>query len=121
MALESYDGRRLYYLAGSADGELWSASVDGGDERPVEGMPRLPLTWAWAWAPAASGIYFLNGDAPRPGIEFFDFSSRQVRRVLDVERPSPYDTLAVARGGRSVLYPQIEELASDILLIEDFR
>jgi Tol biopolymer transport system component len=121
MPLESFDGRRVYYMSESADVQLWSASVDGGDERPVEGMPRIPLTWAWAWAPAASGIYFLNGDAPRPGIEFFDFSTRQVQRVIDVERPSPYDTLAVSRDGRSLLYPQIEELASDIMLIENFR
>ena len=74
-----------------------------------------------AWALADSGIYFLNGDAPRTSIGFFDISDRQVRRVLDVERPNWYDTLAVARDGRSVLYTQVEELASDIMLIDDFH
>jgi Tol biopolymer transport system component/DNA-binding winged helix-turn-helix (wHTH) protein len=118
---ESFDGRRVYYVTASSPAELWSASVDGGDERPVEGMPRLAWQWAEAWALAPSGIYFLNGEVPRPGIDFFDISSGQVRRVLDVERPYPWDRLAVSRDGRTLLYPQVEELASDIMLIENFR
>jgi hypothetical protein len=71
--------------------------------------------------PGRLRIYFLNGDAPRPSIDFFDLSSGQVRRVLDVERPNWYDTLAVARDGRSVLYTQVEQLTSDIMLIDNFN
>jgi hypothetical protein len=118
---ESFDGRRVYYVNGSSDAGFWSASVDGGDERVVEGTPRVPWKWSLAWALAPSGIYFLNGDVPRTGIDLFDLSSGQVRRVLDVERPVSYDTLAVARDGRSLMYTQVEEGAGDIMLIENFR
>jgi hypothetical protein len=84
-------------------------------------MPKLRWQWSGAWALAPSRIYFLNGDAARPGIDFFEASSGQIHRVLDVERPDWWDTLAVWRDGRTLLYPQVEEVASDIMLIENFR
>ena len=83
-------------------------------------MLRLPFQWSSDWARAASGVYFLNGDAK--AIDFFDVASGQVRRVLDVERPDRWDSsLAVSRDGRTLLYAQVEELASDIMLIENFH
>ena len=118
---ESIDGGRVYYAKGRTEWALWSALVDGRDARPVEGMPALRMQWSGTWAVADAGVYFLNGDAPHPGIDLFDPSSRQVRRVLDVGRPQPWDLLAVARDGRSLLYTQVERLASDIMLLENFR
>ena len=117
----SLDGRRVYYMRWS--GEIWSASVDGGDERPVAGMPPRSGKWYADWALTASGIYFIDGDPPRPGIHFLDFATEQVRRIADIPgRPEiGGGGLALSPDGRSLLFSQVDEIASDIMLIEGFR
>jgi Tol biopolymer transport system component len=117
----SLDGRRVYHMAWS--GEIWSASVDGGDERPVAGMPARSGKWYADWAPTDSGIYFIDGDPPRPGIHFLDFATAKVRRLADIPgRPEiGGGGLALSPDGRSLLFSQVDEIASDIMLIEGFR
>jgi Tol biopolymer transport system component len=117
----SRDGKRVYYMAWS--GEIRSASADGGDERPVAGMPARSGKWYADWAPTASGIYFIDGDPPRPGIHFLAFATAKVQRIADIPgRPEiGGGGLALSPDGRSLLFSQVDEIASDIMLIEAFR
>jgi Tol biopolymer transport system component len=119
----SPDGRRVYYLRDLNRGEIWSDSADGGDERPVPGAPPRAPRWSMHWLVSASGIYLLEGDPPRPGIHFLDFATGQLTRVTDIDgRPEAWvGGLALSPDGRSLLYTQTDDIASDIMLIEGFR
>jgi hypothetical protein len=118
----SRDGKRVYY-AKLWTGEIWSAAADGGDERPVPGLPPRSVKWHADWALGPSGIYFIDGDPPRPGIHFLDFATARVRRVADIPgRPESWGGgLALSPDGGSLLFSQVDEIAADIMLIEGFR
>jgi hypothetical protein len=74
-----------------------------------------------AWVPSASGLYFINPD-PRPGIDFLDFTSSRVTRVVDIPgRFATWTQLAISGDGRRLLYCQQDSIASDIMLIQNFR
>jgi len=59
----------------------------------------------------------------RPGIDFFDFTSGRVVPVTDLPgRPEPWGgPLALSPDGRRLLYSQLDGVASDIMLITNFR
>jgi Tol biopolymer transport system component len=117
----SYDGRRIYYTKSQREFEIWSVSTEGGDERRLPGLPSLPLELWDAWAPSASGLYFINS-VPRPGIDFLDFTSSRVTRVVDLPgRFAAWTQMAISRDGRRLLYSQQDSIVSDIMLIDNFR
>jgi Tol biopolymer transport system component len=97
--------------------------VDGGDEEPVSGVPPRSGKWEPDFLVSSSGIYFIDGDPPRPGIHFLDFASGRTKRVADIPgRPEIWGGgLALSPDGRSLLFSQLDEIASDIMLIEGFR
>jgi eukaryotic-like serine/threonine-protein kinase len=118
----SVDGKRVYYLTGAnGDYEIWSASVDGGDERAVSVMARLRVAYEDDWAPCASGIYLIDGKPPGPGIKFFNFATGQIERVVDTPKSLAVGGLAISPDGRSLLYGQHDEVAGDIMLVENFH
>ena len=121
----SPDGQRVYYCAEqSGEGELWSVAAAGGDERRVSGMPKLRADYDLSWRVVATGIYFLDPEkTPRPGVDFFEFATGRVHRVVDIPgRPlrGPVGT-AVSPDGRSLLFTQIDDVKSDLMLVENFR
>ena len=81
----------------------------------------MPIEFGGAWALSASGVYFINSE-PRLGIDFLDFTSSRVTRVVDLPgRPAPWTPLTISPDGRRLLYAQIDGIASDIMLIDNFR
>lgn len=122
----SPDGQRVYYFVDlPGEGALYSASADGGDERRVAGMPKLRPAVGAAWTVVAGGIYFLNPEkAPRPGVDFFESATGRVHRVLDIPgRLALWNGggLALSPDGRSLLFTQIDDVKSDLMLVENFR
>jgi Tol biopolymer transport system component len=119
----SLDGKRVYYLRHLEHPEVWSTSVDGGDERALAGMPRLERNLFAAWTVTSPGIYFVEAEAERPRIDFFDFRTRRVDRV--VEGPGRLirgsGALALSPGGDMLLYSLRDAVMSDIMLVENFR
>jgi hypothetical protein len=97
--------------------------VNGGDEQRVSGVPSRSGKWQTDWLVSASGIYFLDGDAPRPAVHFLDFANGRTKRVADIPgRPETWGGgLALSPYGRSLLFSQLDDVASDIMLIEGFR
>ena len=115
----SVDGR-IYY---SREQEIWSVSDAGGDERRLTGIPLRPAEFNDSWGLSATGIYFINPDPPRPGIDFFEFGSARIVRVVDLPgRPAPWGgELALSPDGKRLLYPQLDGIESDIMLVNNFR
>ena len=120
-AFESPDGSRLYYAKFDAPG-IWTVPADGGEEQPVHDLP--PTGYWGYWDIGRRGLYFVNPDAkPRPTIELLDLATRRVTRIAELERPPIQWTsgFSVARDERSILYSQLEQSGSDIMLVEGFR
>jgi Tol biopolymer transport system component len=116
----SADGTRIYYVK---DDEIYSVSTAGRDERRVSGLPPLPPQFLDGWGLTPTGIYFVDPAPPRAGIDFFEFASSRIVRVVDLSgRPAPWGgPLAISRDGRRLLYPQLDGVSGDIMLVENFR
>jgi Tol biopolymer transport system component len=119
--LESPDGRYVYFCR---DWELWRVGTDGIGEQKIEGMPWL--RWPEAWRPFGSGIYFLRYDVNKrkSEIDFFDLNAQKVRRVFGLEKSPPTEWmggLPVSSDGKWLLFSQLDEQSSDLMMIENWR
>ena len=122
-AFESSDGKFLYY-AKMTDSGIWRMPVNGGDETLVADVIK-PGRWGY-WALAAEGIYFVNLDSPRNHtIDFFNFSTKKTKTIASLTEQfnteAADSALAVSPDGRWILYAQLDQAESDIMLVENFR
>ncbi len=114
-AFESTDGRVLYYAKRV---QLWKVPVGGGEETQVlEG----PLSYPTNFVVVEEGIYFVSARAwLAPGVlYFFSFATRALKPVATVSIWS-YG-LAISPDRRSILYSQLDQAGSDLMLVENFR
>src|SRR5258707_13837779 len=80
----------------------------------------LPPISSWTlWTIAARGIYFLPADAPM-SLRYFDFTTKQIRELFKLDKDFD-DGLSVSPDGRYLLYAQVDEENTDIMLVENFR
>ena len=81
------------------------------------------LAAAHDWIPTGNGIYFIDGSLPQPAIQFYDFASRRVRRIAAIPgTPVQWGGgLAVSSDERTFFFSQVDEITSDIMLVENFR
>lgn len=118
---ESIDGETLYFADGWTDAKLHKVSANQiSPASLVRGMPLLKDAALWTVVPG--GIYFVPAAAPR-SIDYFDFSTQQVRRITEADRDfSPMNGgLSVSPDGSWILYSQIDDVKSDIMLVDHFR
>ena len=119
-AIETPDGRFLYYWKGGKETSgIWRIPVAGGAEVPI-----LDQVYQGDWDLLGQGIYFINRRVkPHGAIQFFDFETRQATQVAAVDRPllSGPPVLSVSLDGSRFLYSATETMATDIILVENFR
>jgi Tol biopolymer transport system component len=115
--IESPDGSLLYFVR---DSSLYSVRIDGTTAEKVEGMPLVRID---LWTPVESGFYFVGYPAGRSAIEFFDLKTRGLRTVYVFEKPLPgwVGAIPVSRDGTWLLFPQLDEQSSDLMLVENWR
>jgi Tol biopolymer transport system component len=116
-AFESLDGRFVYYAKGDVPG-LWRVPVDGGEEVKV-----LDQVRQGAWAVWEQGVYFVNPDArPHLSVEFYSFATHRTTRVAPIAKELFWGApnLATTGDGRWILYVQVDQTESDIILVENF-
>jgi serine/threonine protein kinase len=113
------DGRHVYFMRGY---ELWRAAVDTGEEERL-----LEAVSDWSrFAVTGRGIYFTSGTPLPPGnptesnIEFFDFETRRVSRILRPDK-ALFIGLAVSPDERWLLFTQFDQGGADLMLTDDFR
>jgi Tol biopolymer transport system component/DNA-binding winged helix-turn-helix (wHTH) protein len=111
------DKTRLFFYkqVGGYD-HAWSASVEGGDERPVTGMPADVR-----WVAARNGMYFFTGDSRHYSLSYFDFVTQHARKVVNLPSLFVIWSASLSPDGRTFLFTGIEHSEGDIVLVEGFR
>jgi Tol biopolymer transport system component len=118
LPLESADAKSLFYT--KTDSRLWKIPLAGGQEQQVMADP--VDGYGHAYAPGRKGIYFIRqvSDGRGRALAFFSFASRQTTTLADISHPVGLG-LALSPDERLVLYSQIDHVASDLMLGENFR
>jgi hypothetical protein len=65
------------------------------------------------------GIYFASADAQH-ALSYFDFATKQIRQVFEVQKDFNA-RFSLSPDGRWMLYSQLDEVNSDLRLVEHFR
>jgi Tol biopolymer transport system component len=120
-AQESPDAKFLYFFTGwVTGGTIWKMPVAGAEPVPVL---RTVRTYAW-WQVARDGIYFIDGSTTLAPFRFLDFATRQVKTItaLDIGHlVGPITTFDVSPDGQWILFKRVDQVESDIMLVENFR
>jgi Tol biopolymer transport system component len=115
-AVESSDGRFVYYLRWDAgdSSSLWKIPVEGGNETRV-----LESILYDNFAVVTNGVYFIAAAEPR-SIQFLEFASGKIITVAKLPRYPVYG-FSVSPDERWLIFTQIEDRGSDIVLVESPR
>jgi serine/threonine protein kinase len=117
-AEESPDAKSLYVWA--EGGTIWRIPIRGGE--PVCVLQRVQA-FSW-WRVAPDGIYFVDGSTTPATVRFLDFATERVKTVtlMDlgylVGRPT---TLDLSPDWQWILFTRVDQVESDIMLVENFR
>ena len=118
--LESADGQAIYFAENSGTRfTLHVASLNPtGTESQVEDMPVMSFLANWDIVP--SGVYFFPSDDILT-LHYFDFSTRKARPVFKISGGGAFPGLSVSPDGRYILYPELDDYRSDIMLVDNFH
>ena len=119
-AFESLDGKFVYYAKLDAPG-IWKVPVAGGEETRV-----LDRGGRSVWALTSQGICFFDlGGSTGPALNFYNFTTGKVTRLREFSKDTRFDTaddsLTVSPDGRWILYTQLDQSGSNLMLVENFR
>lgn len=115
---ESLDGQSLYFATHSNPATLEVASLNPtGTEFPVPSVP--PLSFVFNWTVVRDGIFFFPANDFK-ALSFYNYSTKQTHAVLKTNG-GVFFGVSVSPDGRYIVYAQIDEARSDIMLINDFR
>jgi hypothetical protein len=117
---ESLDAQTLYFAENSGTSfTLHMASLNPtGTESPVEGMP--VMAFVLDWDIVRGGVYFFPVNDILT-LSYFDFSTRKVRPIFKISGGGAFPGLSVSPDGRYILYPELDDYRSDIMLVENFH
>ena len=110
----SPDGTLIYYQKA---GQLWSVPVTGG-----QGVKVLDSVAFLNYAVTERGIYFIPvcGGARCASIQFFDLATRTTTPVVATGESLEVG-LTVSPDRKFLLYTQVDQSGSDLMLVENFR
>jgi len=116
----SSDRKFIYYAKGRDGTSLWKVPTDGGDETQVlESLVSLQ-----DFVVVDAGIYFIPVPVPAGGasssINFLSFATGKIRPVATTGRPAMRG-LTVSPDGRWILYTQLDQDVTELMLVENFR
>ncbi len=112
----------MFYAKGRDVGGIWSVSITGGNERLVTSL-LVPGYWG-NWGVARGGVFFASPvPRDRAAVDLYRIPSGRLRRVALFEIPPPISDsgFAVRQDGSAILHTQMDQVSSEIMLVENFR
>jgi len=117
---ESFDGKVLYFAVGEMDSKIQCAKTDGSDPQPLDGMPTLKF--AADWTVGRNGIFFVDSNPDKPAVMFFDFATKKISVIAWLGKlTANWSGISVSKDGKWLVYPQVDNISSDIMMVENFR
>jgi Tol biopolymer transport system component/DNA-binding winged helix-turn-helix (wHTH) protein len=115
--MESPDGKSVFYALMPAGKGIGKVPVDGGEAVQVTG----PVATERAFVVSEDGLYYATPpeSSTRHLIQFLDFSTGQSRPVVVTDREIGLG-MSLSRDGRFLIFPQRDQVGSDLMLIRDF-
>ena len=123
VAFESSDGKYLYFAPMPENSKIFRVPVTGGEEQAVNDKVLSNLNWG-GWALTDEGIYLAKIDSNGLGhISFYDFDTKKTKPIFVTPKPIwPYSgKIAISPDGRSLLFVEIDQMNSDIILTQNFQ
>ena len=114
--IESPDGKMLYISKQDGDGSIWKMpAIGGGEEQLVNSLNRDNF------AVSPLGIYYMTASREdgTASLKFYSFANRVSTTILPIGRPE-YG-LDLSPDGRYLVYAQLDDPASDLMLVENFQ
>ena len=119
MPQASPDGQFVYFQRASAERiAVWRTPVNGGaEERIVDSVHPVGR-----WTVGRTGLYFFTPPDERgqSEIHYYDFATGKASKIQTIAAGIRYG-LALSPDGRTLLYSQIDDAGSDLMLVENFR
>ena len=127
-AFESADGKTLFYSKSLENPSLWSLSLDGEEESPVQG----PVPDIGNFALVDEGVFLIRkqeGGFYNPlmgyrsadfSIQFLNFADGRIRNIAPIEKLVDFG-FSVSPDRKFVLYTQVDQIGSDLMLVENFQ
>ena len=122
----SPDGKFFYYLRSRAAGGLRRVPVEGGREEELVASVRDRN-----WAVTPEGIYIFQASAGATGLYgvnqpaellFYDLHTRRLNTTgFTSPRRIGNNGIAVSPDGQRLVFPQLDEAGSSIMVVEHFR
>jgi Tol biopolymer transport system component/DNA-binding winged helix-turn-helix (wHTH) protein len=115
LPFESPDGKYVYY---TNLGGLWKVPVGGGEEKEV-----LHSIDERAWAVVKHGVYFgqRNPDG-NTAVRFLRFGTGKTTTITTIKKPlGGTGGFSISPEERYLLYTQMDQWSSDLMLVENFR
>ncbi len=113
-------GDRVIFNVKAPEGvTLWTRRIEGGEERPLDNMPRL--RYDDGWVASSTGIYFITSATGRAALHVYDFATRTTRRLGWIARtPMPLGGLglSVSPDERWLLLGLVDEAQSDLMWVD---
>ena len=122
-AIESFDGKTLYFFPARDTTGLWSMPAAGG---PAEALPGLENATSGRWAVTDAGVCYEEVTRPwnNNAIQCWNSSTRRLSKMGAIEKPPASfgpPTFAASRDGKRFLWTQSDQGDSDLVLVENFR
>lgn len=116
-AIETFDGKSIYYTSGDQPAVIRYSAANGGEETDViANVPGFSTI-----AMAKDGIYYLSSMSPTGAqLDFYSFAKKSSRPLVTIDTPI-HRFLSSPPDGRSVLYTQVDKRDSDLMLIDPFH
>ena len=125
LPIESPDGKFLYFMHDAATGPLYRVPAVGGKETQVTG-----LIAARGYAVTDTGVYAFVPPKVAPATDYYEINRNHTLEffaltggsqvIAHVRRPLQLG-ITLSPDGKSLLYPQIDSLVEDLMLVENFR
>lgn len=117
-AVESPDGKTLYFTKNDGRDGIWKMPVEGGAETQVV----TQAVYRYNFAVTERGIYFTPPRAKNgtSSVQFLDFATNAVREIAKIEKPVDLG-LAVSPDRKSLLFAQVDDAGSKLMSVDGFR
>jgi Tol biopolymer transport system component len=120
-AVESEDGRYLYYSKDSNSG-IWRAPLAGGDESEVV---KEPVSWE-GWALTRQGLYYATRSTQvrreKYAIQYLELGSGRTTLLYQKEGVGFFHlSLTVSPDEKWIVFAEAPDQQSDLMLMENFR